>query len=137
MKDILGAFSQFRAAAGLSTEEESSNLTVEAAKLKASVAPTVAKYQALASLAESDATLYEAAGDSFNRQLLAKVSNLEVDANVAEVVVAAEQRFYVSQERLSAVNATMAQLASKYSQILAGGGQRAIVLPAQKQLPWS
>lgn len=137
MKDILGAFNQFRVAAGLASEEEASNLTAEAAKLKASVAPTVAKYQALASMAESRIQVYEAAGSSFEVQLNSEVRKVEVDASVAETVVSAQERFYVSQERLSSVNATMAQLAGKYSQTLAGGGQRAIGASAQKQLPWS
>lgn len=135
--DILGKFKEFRDAVGLATEEESSALVAEAAALKASVAPTVAKYQALAVKAEARADLHEAAGESFKIQLLSTVREIEVDAEVAETVVVAQQRFVVSQERLSAVNETMAQLAGKYSQTLASGGQRTIAPSAQKQLPWS
>ena len=135
--DILEKFREFRSAMGLATEEESSALVAQAAQIKAAVAPTVAKYQALATMAVADAEVHEAAGDSFKIQLESKVRKLEVDADVAEVVVGFQQRFVVSQERLAIVNATMQQLAGKYSQTLAGGvSQRAIGASAQKQLPW-
>ncbi|MGL5876259.1 MAG: hypothetical protein ACRC2V_00495 [Xenococcaceae cyanobacterium] len=134
---ILEMFQQFRDSTGVVDEEKSASLVAEAAQLKASVAPTVAAFKAWADIQEAGADIYEAQGEAFKGQLIGGVRRMEVDADVAEVVVAVEQRFHVSQERLSAVNATMAQLAGKYSQTLAGGGQRAIGASAQKQLPWS
>jgi hypothetical protein len=134
--DVLQKFREFRAAVRLATEEESSVLVAQAAQLKASVAPTIAKYQALATMAQADADLHEAAGESFKVQLVSKVRSMEVDAGVAETGVTVQKRFVVSQERLSAVMQTQQELTSKYSHILAGGDRLPIGQSAQKQLPW-
>jgi hypothetical protein len=133
---ILGMFQEFRDAVGGISEERSSSLVVQAAQAKASVAPTVAGYKALAEIAEADADVHEAAGESFKVQLVSQVRKMEVDVGVAQATVAVQQRFAISQEQLAGVMKEHQQLATKYSQTLAGGGQRMIGASTQKQLPW-
>jgi hypothetical protein len=127
---FLNMFQEFRDAVGLSNEQESSALVAQAAQLKAAVAPTVAKYQALATMAVADADVHEAAGDSFKIQLESKVRKMEVDVSVAQTTVALQQRFSFSQEQLAGVMKDQQQLATKYSQTLAGGAS------TQKRLPF-
>lgn len=134
--DILGMFDRFRASVGTITEERSSGLVAKAAEIKAAVAPTIAAYKALAEIAEADADMHEAAGESFKSQAISQVRKLETDAGVLETGIAVQERFQVSQQTIDAVMQRQRQLAAECTAVLRGGQMRSIGAPAQKQLPW-